>query len=101
MRTWKVAKTEERQTKPTRPFEIISSDIKGPFLVSSREGFRYYITFNCLYSTWTDIGLLKHKSAEEVLNATKVFITNSQAETKLRVTTILTGNGSESTSIVT
>ena len=38
---------EERRSKPTRPFEIISSDIKGPFLVTSKEGFRYFVTYNC------------------------------------------------------
>ncbi|KMS65544.1 hypothetical protein BVRB_034890, partial [Beta vulgaris subsp. vulgaris] len=37
---------EERRTKPTRPFEIVSSDIKGPLLVTSKEGFRYFVTFN-------------------------------------------------------
>ena len=71
---------QERRTKPTKRFEIISSDIKEPFSVPSREGYRYYITFNCLYSTWTGIALIKHKSADEVLNATQEFITKSQAE---------------------
>ncbi|RAN66238.1 GAG-pre-integrase domain-containing protein, partial [Bacillus sp. SRB_8] len=48
-----------RRTNPTKPFEIVSSDIKGPILEPSKEGFRYYISFNCLYSTWTQIKLLK------------------------------------------
>ena len=85
----------ERQTKPSRPYEIVCSDIKGPFLVPSKEGFRYYISFNCLYSTWTQIKLLRTKAAEEVLEATKWFITNAQAETKQRLTTFLTDNGTE------
>lgn len=37
-----------RRTNPTKPFEIVSSDIKGPILEPSKEGFRYYISFNCL-----------------------------------------------------
>ena len=85
----------ERQTKSSRPYEIVCSDIKGPFLVPSKEGFRYYISFNCLYSTWTQIKLLRTKAAEEVLEATKWFITNAQAETKQRLATFLTDNGTE------
>ena len=44
---------QERQTKPTRIFETISSDLKGPILTPSKGGYRYYITFNCLYSKWS------------------------------------------------
>lgn len=86
---------EERRTKPTRPFEIISSDIKGPFAQPSPEGFRYYITFNCLYSTWTWVTLLKTKSSEEVFDAIQRYITDAQAETKNRATTLLTDGGGE------
>jgi hypothetical protein len=29
---------QERRTKPNKAFEVVSSDLKGPFLVSSKEG---------------------------------------------------------------
>ena len=38
----------ERRTRQTRIFEIMTSDLKGPLLVESSEGYRYFITFNCL-----------------------------------------------------
>jgi hypothetical protein len=84
-----------RQTRPTRNFEIVSSDLKGPILVPSKDGHRYYITFNCLYSTWCWITYLKEKTAEEVIEATKRFIADAQSETGNRLTTFLTDNGSE------
>ena len=84
-----------RKTHANSPFEIVSSDLKGPFLVPSKEGYRYFITFNYQFSTWTWIKFLKHKSAEEVLNAIKTFITDAQAETKLRLRIFQTDNGSE------
>ena len=34
---------EERKTKPTRKFEIVSTDLKSPLLVTS-QGYQYYIT---------------------------------------------------------
>jgi hypothetical protein len=82
-------------SKSTRRFEIVSSDLKGPMLVPSKCGHRYYITFNCLYSKWCWITFLKRKSAEEVLDVTKRFIKDAESETKLRMTTLLTDNGSE------
>lgn len=85
----------ERQSRPTRIFEVVSSDLKGPILVPSKDGHRYYITFNCLHSTWCWITFLKQKSAEEVLEATKRFITDAQAETGNRLAIFLSDNGSE------
>jgi hypothetical protein len=56
---------EQNQREHSNSYHLMSKD--------SREGHRYYIIFNCLYSTWTGIALLKHKSAQEVLNATKII----------------------------
>ena len=85
----------ERRTKPTRIFQIVSSDLKGPILVPGKGGHRYYITFNCLYSTWTWISFLKQKTSQEVLTTTQRFLTDAQAETGQRLETLLTDNGSE------
>ena len=85
---------EERRTKPTRPFEIVSSDIKGPLLATS-EGYQYYITYNCLYSKWCWVTFLKTKSPEEVKESMQRFFTDSKAETKQRLNTLLTDNGGE------
>ena len=84
-----------RQTTPREIFDIVSSDLKGPILVPSKEGHRYYITFNCLFSKWCWISFLKQKTSEAVLEATKRFITDAQSETGLRMTTFLTDNGSQ------
>jgi hypothetical protein len=86
---------KERETKPTRRYEIISSDLKGPLQIEGSQGHRYFITFNCLYSKWTWVTFLKQKTADAVLEATKLFITDAQAETHQRMTTLLTDNGSE------
>ena len=86
---------KQRQHKPIEPFEMVSSDIKGPFLTPCKEVYRYYITFNCHYTTWSWAAFLKHKSADEFLNATKIFLTNSQSETRQRMALFLTDNGSE------
>jgi hypothetical protein len=44
---------KERETKPTRRYEIVSSDLKGPLQIEGSQGHRYFITFNCLYTKWT------------------------------------------------
>ena len=85
----------ERRTKPSRRFEIVSSDLKGPLLESSKEGYRYYITFNCLFSKWCWISFLRHKSSAEVLEATKRFIADVKADTGQRLAILLTDNGAE------
>ena len=86
---------EQRRTMPTRRYQMVSSDLKGPFLIPSSENFRYYITFNCLYSTWTWVSFLKSKSAEEVINAFQRFVADAQADTHERLAILLTDGGKE------
>jgi hypothetical protein len=83
----------EREPKPTRRYELVSSDLKGPLQIDSSQGFRYFITFNCLYSKWTWVTFLKQKTANAVLEATKLFISDAQVETNQRMITLLTDNG--------
>jgi hypothetical protein len=64
-------------------------------LVPSKDGYRYYIIFNCLFSKWCWITFLKQKTVEAVLDAKRRFITDAQSETGLRMSTFLTDNGSE------
>jgi len=85
----------ERQTQAQREYEMISSDLKGPMLVPSKDGYKYYITFNCLFSKWCWITFLKQKSGDEVLDAMKRFVIDAQSETHLRMKTFLSDNGSE------
>ena len=85
---------EERRTKPTRKFEIVSSDLKGP-LLSTSQGYQYYITFNCLFSKWCWVTFLKTKSPEEVKESLARFLTDAKAETKERMNILLTDNGGE------
>jgi hypothetical protein len=86
---------KERRTKPTRAFEIITSDLKGPLLEASDSGFRYIITFNCAYSTWCSVGFLQNKTSEQVLYMIKSFMANARSETGQWLTTLLTDNGTE------
>jgi transposase InsO family protein len=84
-----------RTNQPTRPNEIISSDLKGPLITKGKGGYRYYITFNDLYSTWCYVDFLQSKTAAEVLQATKRFLALAANETKHKTTIFLTDNGSE------
>jgi IS30 family transposase len=85
----------QRQTMAKAPFEIISSDLKGPLLETSEEGYKYFITFNCQYSTWCGVDLLRGKTGSEVLSAVKRFFIIARSETKKEIRTFLTDNGSE------
>ena len=63
--------------------------------VATSKAHSWYKAKKDFVSTWTQIKLLRTKAAEEVLEATKWFITNAQAETKQRPTTFLTDNDTE------
>jgi hypothetical protein len=86
---------KQRSHRPEEAMELITSDLKGPLLESSQDGYKYMITFNCGYSTWCAIDFLRSKSAQEVLDATKKFISTATSETNKQVKTLLTDNGSE------
>lgn len=85
----------QRTTKPTYANQIISSDLKGPLMVTGKGEYRYYITFNDLYSTWCHVDFLQRKSASEVLRAVKKFFALAESETNQKTTIFLTDNGSE------
>jgi hypothetical protein len=73
----------------------MTSDLKGPLLEASESGFRYIITFNCVFSTWSEVGFLRNKTSEEVLFMIKTFMANARSETGSWLTTLLTDNGNE------
>ena len=85
----------QRTTKPTYANQIISSDLKGPLMVTGKGEYRYYITFNDLYSTWCHVDFLQRKSAPEVLRAVQKFFALAESETNQKTTIFLTDNGSE------
>ena len=46
----------------SRPLEIIHSDIGGPIMPATREGYRYWITFIDRHTRFTWVRLIKRKS---------------------------------------
>ena len=58
------------------PLELVHSDLWGPSPVTSRNGFRYYVSFVDHFSRFTWIYLLKHKS--DVCVVFKQFKTMSE-----------------------
>ena len=77
----------------TKPLELVYSDLWGPALVMSIEGFRYYIIFVNAFTRYTWLWPLKLK-----FNALLVFtifhkLAELQYQTKLRA--LQTNNGGE------
>ena len=53
------------------PLELVHSDVWSPALVTSTNDFQYYVLFVDVYSEFTWLYLLKHKS--DVLDVFKYF----------------------------
>ena len=52
----------QKAVKPTNPRDIITTDVCGPFNTQSLGGARYFVTFTCAHSDYTEVAAIKHKS---------------------------------------
>ena len=67
----KFIRTKTKRT--TMPFELVHSDICGPFATPSISGGHYFMVFVDDYSRWTDMWLLPNKKAETCTAAYQSF----------------------------
>jgi hypothetical protein len=66
--------------KPTtRPYELVHSDLCGPFTTPSLGGKRYYIVFIDDYSRYTEVYLLADKRAETCTGAFQQYQAHAKA----------------------
>jgi hypothetical protein len=66
--------------KPTtRPYELVHSDLCGPFATPSLGGKRYYIVFIDDYSRYTEVYLLADKKAETCTGAFQQYQAHAKA----------------------
>jgi transposase InsO family protein len=95
----KIAKapfSSSRHKTATHPFEIVLSDICGPFLVPSLAGSRYFISFIDKKSRFAYVYFLKHKS--QGLDSFRKFDAIARRKTGPRIhmiETLHTDNGGE------
>ena len=67
----KSIRTEVQRT--TRPFELVHSDLCGPFATPSSGETRYFILFVDDYSRWMGVWLLPNKQTETCKTAYQSF----------------------------
>ena len=77
-------------------FELVHSDVCGPFKVNSLGGCRYFVTFIDDFSRKTWIYFLTHK--HQVLSKFRHFVRLMQTTTGQTIKTLRTDNGGEFTS---
>lgn len=56
----------QKSVKPDNSRDIIATDVCGPFRVTSIGGSRYFVTFTCLHSDYTEVAAVKNKSQAKV-----------------------------------
>ena len=83
----------QKSEKPENPREIIATDVCGPFRTSSIGGSRYFITFTCLHSDYTEVAAIKQKSEakEELIK----FINKCQNQFDTPIKVIRSDRGGE------
>jgi hypothetical protein len=81
------------ETKSTRCFDLIHSDVCGPFPVDALHGYRYFVTFIDDKSKFCFIYLIKWKS--EVLEKFKEFLAMVQNVFEARPKILRSDNGGE------
>ena len=52
----------QKSEKPIQPREIITTDVCGPFRTSSIGGSKYFVTFTCATTDYTEVAAIKSKS---------------------------------------
>ena len=81
------------QQRSTIPFQMIYSDLKGPFKIRSHGGFRYLMTFIDDYSRYSFVYFIKDKSnAFEIF---KLFHKKEVLSRNLHIQTLRSDNGTE------
>jgi hypothetical protein len=63
--------------KPTHPRDVVTTDVCGPFRTPSLGGSRYFVTFTCANTDYTEVAAIKAKSdcKNELINYIKRCMT--------------------------
>ena len=83
----------QSQSRATRPYEIVHSDVCGPLQVESKGGSKYMLTFTDDYSRYSTVYFLKSKS--EVLPKFMEFVNFTEKNTGYQIKMIRSDNGGE------
>jgi len=83
-------------TRSIAPFDLVHSDVWGPFKITSISGFRYFITFIDDYSRTTWLYLLRDRT--ELPRVFRNFILETQTQFSTTIKTLRTDNAREYTS---
>jgi len=70
-------------SRPTKPLELVHSDLHGPLPVATREGYRYWITFLDDATSYQAAMRLKRKS--QALEAFKLFKTTAENQLDAKI----------------
>ncbi len=82
--------------RPTRPFEGMSADAKGPFATPTPEGYVYFFLLVCLYSSFCWIVLARSQS--EWRTIWPAFVARAEARTGMhRAVSYIITDGQRST----
>lgn len=67
----------QESEKPPEPRDVITSDVCGPFRTPSLGGAKYFVTFTCAKTDYTEVAAIKHKSdcKMELINYVKRCMT--------------------------
>ena len=85
--------TKKNTTRSTQLFEIIHTDICGPFNSPSFSGEKYFITFTDDFSRYGHINLLNEKS--QSIDALEVYINEVERQLDRKVKIIRSDRGDE------
>ena len=87
----------QRQNRSKHPFDLVVSDIAGPFQVRSRSGNRYALTFIDDATRHTTVFFLEHRS--DAFTAFQSYKTAIESRTGRKIKTLGTDNGGEYTAL--
>ena len=73
---------QSSRSRPTKPFEMVHTDVAGPIDPTGRDGFRYAIIFTDAYSGCSFTYFLKKKS--DTLDAIKKFFADISPNGKVQ-----------------
>jgi len=64
---------EVKTKRTTKPFELVHSDVCGPFSMPTTAGHRYYILFIDDYTRYTSVWVLPDKESKTCTSAYQSF----------------------------
>ncbi|KAK8956812.1 hypothetical protein KSP39_PZI000126 [Platanthera zijinensis] len=82
-------------TRSSAPFDLLHSDVWGPYKTTSISGFRYFITFIDDYSRMTWLYLLRDRS--ELPRIFRAFVVETRTQFHTTIKTVRTDNAREYT----